>query len=575
MGLFSSLRLGNTALRAQQTGIEVTGHNLANVNTEGYTKQRADMSNLQGPNRAGPTTGRGVQVRQIERLVDEYLVTSIRSQGSTLSSLNRQNQIISQVESILNEFEDSDLSSALSQWFEAAQDFSNNPEDPGFRESFLQASEIASFTFNSVGDQLHGLMRDVNAEIDAAVNKVNVLATTVAELNGDIVEMEAGAPGYNGRNANDLRDQRDQALKELAEMVNINVHEQSDGSVVVSIVGDELVHGNKANLLTTTEEVVNGIEIKTPIFRDNLAPAILRSGDLHGLITGRDTLAGGTLADLNTLATGFMNEANRIQTQGYGLEGYSSVTTWEFPTATNVALNSAGFSRSVENGGFTIQVRNKVTGDVTPVEIQVDADGIGFDTTVSSLAAEIDAELAAAGFSSITTDIDENNGLTLTSSSENLTFSFTDDSSGVLNVLGWGTLFDGGDARGMSVSSLVRDNNSFLAAGKSTAPSDNSNALEFVMLRDSKVLSGGTETIEDNYRSLVTNLGTTAARLEDTAINQNSVVSALENERLNVSGVNTDEELINLMGYQRAYQSAARFINVVDSLLDTLINGLF
>jgi len=127
----------------------------------------------------------------------------------------------------------------------------------------------------------------------------------------------------------------------------------------------------------------------------------------------------------------------------------------------------------------------------------------------------------------------------------------------------------------MVVSELVRDNNAFLAAGKSTSPSDNTNALEFVMMRDSKVLSNGTESIEDNYRSLVTNLGTTAARLEDTALNQNSVLAALENERLNVSGVNTDEELINLMGYQRAYQGAARFINVVDQLLDTLINGLF
>lgn len=576
MGLFSSLRMGASALRAQQTGIQVTGQNLANVNTDGYTRQRAHMSAISAPQGASPPlAGRGVEVQRIARQVDEYLVSAIRNQGSSLQSLEERDRIMQQVEGILNELGDNDLSSGMDAFFSAVQEWSSNPQDSGLREGVLQSASLLSQRFNSLGTQLTDLRTNVNAEVSSSVDQINVLTSRIANLNRGIVSLESGHEVINGRNANDLRDQRDEALRQLAEIVNISVSEQSTGSVTVSISGDYVVMDGKARAVELSQEVVDGVQVSTPIFTDNLVPLNLRSGRLHGLLEARDTLVTDVIDDLDTLANAFMSEVNAIQTTGYGLQGYSTLTSWETPSvATNVALNQSGLSRSVANGAFVIQVRNANNGTVTPVQIQIDADGIGFDTTLESLRDEINADMTAAGFTNITASINADGRLVMASSDTSLTFSFTGDSSGALHTLGWGAMFHGDGARGMSINALLEGNTDFLAGGTTTAVADNTNILNLVSLRSTGVLAGNSQTLEEFYRGVVGNVGTNTARLHDTAANQQAVVSSLENERQSVSGVNVDEEIVNLMTYQRAFQGAARYIGVVDELLDTLINGL-
>lgn len=576
MGLFSSLRLGASALRAQQTGITVTGQNLANVNTEGYTRQRVHMSAVSAPQGASPPlAGRGVEVQRIARQVNEFLVTSIRDQGGSLASLEERDRIMQQVEGILNELGENDLSTGMDAFFSAVQEWGNNPQDSGLREGVLQAGSLLSQRFNSLGDQLNDLRTNINSEVSSAVDEVNTLTSEIAELNRGIVAMESGQEVMSGKNANELRDKRDEALRRLAGIVNISVSEQSTGSVTVSIGGDYAVMDGKFRAVELSEEVVDGVLVSTPIFSDNLVPLNLRSGRLHGLMEARDTLVTDVVDDLDTLADTFMKEVNAIQTTGYGLQGYSSLTSWETaPSGTNVALNQSGLSRTVTNGSFTIQVRNANDGTVTPVQIQIDADGIGFDTTLESLRDEINADMTSAGFTDITATLNSEGRLVLASASAPLTFSFTGDSAGALHALGWGTMFQGSGARGMEVNEVLLDNTDFLAGGTSVNVADNTNVLNLVGLRTSGVLGGGSQTLEEYYRGLVGSVGTQTARLHDTAANQGAVVTSLENERQAVSGVNVDEEIVNLMTYQRAFQGAARYISVVDDLLDTLINGL-
>jgi flagellar hook-associated protein 1 FlgK len=292
-------------------------------------------------------------------------------------------------------------------------------------------------------------------------------------------------------------------------------------------------------------------------------------------LESRDTLINDVITDLDTLANSFASEINAIQTTGFGLKGYSSLTSYEKVDAdTTLSLNTAGFSAAVKDGGFNIEVRD-AADNVTSIYIQVDADGIGFDTTLESLRDEINTKLTAAGFTDLSSSIDSNGFISLTSASSALTFNFSDDSSGVLHTLGWGTVFNGAGARGLEINSLIANDTDFLAAGLSTGNADNSNISKVISLREAKVLNSNSDTIEEFYRGIVSNVGANTARKTNDAINSANVVASLESERLTISGVNTDEELVNLMTYQRGYQSAARFISVVDDLLDTLINGLF
>lgn len=575
MGLFSSLRMGSDALRAQQRGIEVTGHNLANVNTEGYTKQRVNYSNTPPPLYSGNMAGGGVQIQSITRQISTYLINGIRDQGSGLQSLNQRSELMQQVESIMAELGDSDISTGLSKFFEAAQAFSDNPEDVGYRQAFVQEAKNIAFQFNAIGSRLTDLQNTINEDVATIVTEANVLSQQIAELNQAIVRTESTQPSPTSQNANDLRDQRDEAIRKLAEIVNINVAEQPNGSVVVSVVGDTIITGGHYNEIDITQSVVNGNTVNTPIFKNNLAPLILRGGRMHGLVEARDTLVGGVSTDLNTLANTFALEVNKVQSTGFGLTGYSSVTAFEkVGAATNVSINSAGFSTPVQDGGFNIQVRQS-NGTVTPVYIQVDADGIGFDDTLESLRDQINTKMTAAGFTDVSASIDSDGFISLSSSSSATTFSFTDDTSNILHTLGWGTMFNGSGAAGIEVNSLIDNNVSFLAAGLSSAPADNTNAAKYTTLRTTNVLNNSTETLEEYYRSIVSNVGANTARITNDANNQANVVASLQSERLSISGVNTDEELVNMMTYQRAYQGAARFISVVDDLLDTLINGLF
>jgi len=575
MGLFSSLRLGSEALRAQQTGIEVAGHNLANINTDGYTKQRVNMASVAAPAYSGASAGRGVQVQSITRQVSVYLINSIRDQGTSLQSLDQQSHVMQQVESIIGELSESDLSTGFSKFFDAAQNLNDNPKDAGFRENYLQEAKNLAAQFNSLGERLQNLQTTINDDVANVVKDANVLSQKISELNQAIVRNESAQPNVPSQNANDLRDQRDEAIRQLAEIVNINVSEQTNGSVVVSVTGDTLIAGNSFNSIDISQSVVNGNATYTPIFSNNLAPLVIRGGTLHGLIEARDTLVGGIINDLDILANGFAKEVNNVQSTGFGLKGYSSVTAYEKVGAhTNVSLNTAGFSTAVEDGGFNIEVRQS-DGTVTPVYIQVDADGIGFDTTLESLRDEINSKLTGAGFTDLSANIDSNGFISLSSTSSSLTFNFSDDSSGILNTLGWGTLYNGDGAQGLKINSLVDSDIDFLAAGSSTSPTDNTNIAKVIAMRDSKVMSNKSETIEEYYRAIVSNTAATTARISNNAMNQAHVVSSLQSERLSVSGVNTDEELVSLMTYQRSYQGAARFISVVDELLDTLINGIF
>ena len=568
-GLFSALGTGARALLAHQGAVRVAGHNISNASTEGYSRQRVNLQASTPEDLTVGIIGRGVDLKSIDRLTDEFVDRSLRKGSSELKSLDVKQSALKQAEGVYQELSDNDLSTALTKFFTALDSLADRPEDMAVRRTVVDQAKALSDSFQALSKGLNGIRKSLNDDVATTVGKVNSLITDLADLNKQIVQSEfANASG--SRNANDLRDARDLKLKQLAELVDITTAEQSDGQVNVFVAGDPLVMQNRPNTLTTSTSTSNGITVTNPVFANNNGPLILRGGRLEGLVTSRDTTIPKYLTDLNTLAAGVILEVNKLHAQGIGLTGFSSVTGAKAVTSASAALNAAGLDFTPVNGSFQVNVTNRNTGSVTTTNIQVDLDGIApADTTLNSLTAAIDA------VANISASVTSDNKLKISADSTDYTITFTSDTSRALACLGINTLFTGKDSTDIGVNSVVDGDLSKLSAALTPAAGDNANAVAMANLRTTAVLNSNTTTLEEFYRGSVGTLAVESQQKSSAFATQQLRNDRLENERQQVSGVNVDEEMIKLMEFQRAYQGSARFVAVVDEMLDTLVNHLF
>lgn len=246
---------------------------------------------------------------------------------------------------------------------------------------------------------------------------------------------------------------------------------------------------------------------------------------------------------------------------------------FDTPFAAGDAFDVTALPFPVTDGSFDLRVTNETTGAVTTFNIEVDLDKslpLPSDSTLASIAAEINAEAGTL----VTATVTAEGRLQITANSPSTRFNFAADTSGFLAAIGLNSFFSGRDALTIAVDAQLAADPARLSAGFTNAPNDNGAAQAMAAIRNAKSLLSGTATVEDFYRGLESALGTKSAEAADRAESQSFLEAQLEAERERLSGVNLDEEAVNLLTHQRAYQAAARFISTVDTLLDTLINQL-
>ena len=192
MSLIAALNIGESALTVHQLGLSVTGHNIANVNTEGYTRQRVDMVTARPIAIPGYLIlGAGVDVSVIQSTLDGYLDERIRLAGSTLSFLGVERETLGRIEAILGELTDTDLSTAFSRFFDAVQDLANNPEDVSTRVMLIQTAEGFASEVQTVYEQINRVREERVSAVAAAVAEINNLVEDISELNVNIASMES------------------------------------------------------------------------------------------------------------------------------------------------------------------------------------------------------------------------------------------------------------------------------------------------------------------------------------------------------------------------------------------------
>ncbi len=294
----------------QQVAINVTGHNISNASTDGYSRQRVSLTETPALWERYGYLGTGVQVSSIDRMRDSFLDGQVRTSNGLESAATTQQQILSQVEASFNEPSDAGLSSTMTQFFNAWQTLSTHPEDSSSRNAVVQQGTLLAQSFQRLHSELtqeHDSLRD---DIAAKLTSINQLTSEIADLNNKITSATAA-----GGVPNDLEDERDLKLDELSKLANISVSKDSGGAVMVSIGG--MVVASRGGAVALSSQEANG-QMQIVTAKDQV-PVSVTSGELGGELNVFNTTLPGYLSKLDELAGALINRVNTLHSAGYGL----------------------------------------------------------------------------------------------------------------------------------------------------------------------------------------------------------------------------------------------------------------
>ena len=558
MSLFGALNIGGSALAAQTAALQVTGNNIANAGNADYTRETSTLTPGSDQQIApGIFVGSGVSLTAVQRQVDESLNARLRSANSDNQSATTTQSLLSQVESSFNALGTNNISTQMSTFFTSWSSLAATPQDAGLRQIVLSDGQNVAQSLTQERTQLDGVQTSLNQQLTSMAQSANDLAQQVATLNTQIVIAAGGTAGGD----NSLIDQRDAVLTKLSGLINIQTVNQPNGSVNVYVGSEPLViAGTSSGVAVTT---LNGQPQSTVVFKSNDDPLPLTSGQLGAMQSMQSQLSSVT-AQVDSLAHNLISAVNQLHASGQGMQGFSSVTSTNAVTSPTAALNStaAGLDYPPTNGSFVVHVTNTATGQSTSTLIKVSLTGAPTDTTLNSLAASLNA------VSGITAKV-AGGKLTISSSSSGSTFSFSQDSSGALAGLGINTFFTGSNASDIAVNSTVLNNSDLIAAAKNGDAGDNQTAVAIAALNTQPLASG--QSIQDQYQSIINGVSGAVADATTNAQASQAVQSTLSAQQQSLSGVSIDEESINMLTQQRAYQGAAVFITTVNTMMTTLM----
>ncbi len=574
MGLMSSaLQIGRSAVMTYQGAMQVVGNNVANAGNADYTRQTAGLAAIPGvPMGPGLQPGAGVAIASLKRNIDEALEARIRTAIGEKQSAQIEGDWVRRIETFFDEDSGAGISNQLTRFFNALSEVQNHPEDSAIRGVAITSGQTLAGSLQRLRRELLAMGEEINDQIEGLVVTADGLATEIADLNARITAAEGSRQGQ----ANSLRDQRDAKLRQLSELFDVTVRYQPDGSIYVYLGSEALVQGGISRGLQT-ETQVDGSFVRTFVrFRDTNAPVAARGGKIEGLINARENQAYGRIAGVDQLASGLIAEVNRVHSDGQGLIGFTSVIGTYHVVDTDAPLNSAaaGLRNPPRNGSFFITVRDTATGTPVAYQIDIDLDGLGGDdTTLQSLVDDINSRVEG-----VTASITADHRLQIVADA-GYSFSFgydgqryRDDTANVLAALGINTFFDGSTAGDIRVNPALQADARLLAASRTCQPGDGDNAgrLAGVLNSPSDLLNGS--SVLQFYNNVANDVAVNGAAARTSGEAASAILSALQIQKENISGVSLDEEAIELIKYERAFQGAARFLSTVDTMMTELMN---
>lgn len=464
-GLLDALNAGKTSLSTNQKSIEIVGNNVANVNTEGYSRQRAELMQIPAVNFGDFFIGQGVTVSDVSRDYSSFINRQLQESNIAFGEETGRSNSLSELERLFN-VSDDNLASDIDDYFDAWQELTTNPSGQVERDVVLQRGELLGDSFRQLSDELNTITQNLNTEIIGEVEQLNEKISEIAKLNDRIRQVEIG-----GQMANAARDQRDLLVQDLSQTLGVKTYSDNRGMLAVVLPGGTpLVQGNTAMTIKT---VTTGTNVELQVEIAGTTKDLNREelgGEFRGMFDMRDVFIEGLHDDLDTLAIDITSSVNDIHDDGYFIDPATGAAT---------------------------------TGQL-------------FFTDITALPAGVRA-------------------------SRSITNAFTD-------------------------SRYVA------AAGLNTAAAgDNQNALKIASLETTHNVTGTNDNYDAFYSQMVSTVGIEASRNDLALKGAEDATVQLQNLRDGFSGVSLEEEMIDLIQYQRGFQSSAKFLSTVDEMMNSLL----
>lgn len=585
MGLSGALNIANWSLYSSQLALEVISHNIANANTDGYSRQTLQIE-ANTPITTGPgQIGTGVRATEVTRAYDSFVNEQVTEKQSQYSYWEAQNDSMEEIESMFNESDGYGVNALMAEFWNAWSDLSNNPDGVPEREALLAKADSLVQLVGNMDYNLREYQRHLDSTIQDAVNESNTIIKEIADLNVQISNVEVDGV----INANDLRDKRDQLLEDLSSYMDISYYEEEQsGQVMVYVLGGTpLVLGNESYELNYERDSTTGYT--NVLWEDNSGRTVdithkLEGGKIAGWVDVRDTKIDSYLESMNDLAEELVWQVNSLHAEGVGLESVNSMTSTVAVSGTTDDLSTDFlFSDRFNAGGsFDIVVYDDATGESTRNTVT-----LGAGATVGDLIT------AVGGIGNMNAQIDADNHVNFSSDSG---YSFvispndTDDSNNALAILGMNTFFSWDEEVGQTVPDLtetlainnVLENNSnlistgYLDSEDDIAPGENGVALAIYSLQDEVITdfagTGANATMDAFYSSFIAKVGVDVQNAELNENYNNTLLSQYVQRKESVTGVNLDEEMADILKYQHLYQAAAKLISIADEMMQSLLS---
>lgn len=340
-GLYNTMHIAKRAISAQQLGLNVSGHNIANVNNPHYSRQRLPLEASEPARYYGQIVGTGVDVDKINQVVNSYMESRLTSNKSTFSSLEAQQNYMSVLDSLLNENNDSSISKLISNFYGSWQNLSNNPGGVAERVSVFKSGNTLATQLTTLDDGLAGVQFDLSREIDAGVSKINSITSEIAKVNQTILSQEVG-----NQKANDLRDKRRGLIQELGEYIDVKTFEQPSGSLIVTTMsGHTLVYDDDTYKLNTKD---NSIFWEGSYGNERDITSSIKTGKLGGWLEMRDATIPKFRSDLESMTKEIIWQTNYAHSQGAGTNYYDTALEGTYKTEDNRWLSTLDFGSRID-----------------------------------------------------------------------------------------------------------------------------------------------------------------------------------------------------------------------------------
>jgi len=458
MSLLGSLDIGKRAMMNQTQSLKITGENISNVNTPGYSRKRIEVKS------SIYTEQRELNFLESRRIRDKFIDKGIRNESQNLGNWEIKSQLYGQIERIFLEPSENGINNLLGEFWNSWEDLANNPENMTTRAVVIQRGISLAQSINRIDSALKDIRKTANDYIDDRLELINQKASQIANYNAKIQSIEA-----SGQEASNLRDKRDIFLDELSKLINISTIERDNGTIAVFIGGRAIVEDNIFNPIKANNISSGGMVVTNLVWADDFSKVEINNGEIAGLIQTRDETIPNLIEKFDQLSQTLINSVNKIHNSGFGLDGVSGRDFFSGTGASDIKVNDDATTGIV---GHPERIAASQNGEVGNNQVALDI----------------------AKLSDVRVTLD-------------------------------GTIIDS---------------------------SDSINISKF-------------------YSETVNSFGTDVKLSNMMLESVQMIVSDLEERKESVSGVSLDEEMTELIRLQKAYESATKYMSVIDEMLDTLM----